>query len=84
MERIRKEVTGKKRGEVGEPGPLQRIVRKKDLPEFVGLKRTAVDDAIKAGTFPRPIRLGPRAVGWTELDIAAWQAERIAERDRGT
>ena len=84
MERIRKEVTAMKQGEVGEPGPLRRIIRKKYLPEFVGLKRTAVDDAIKRGDFPRPIKIGPRAVGWLEEDIAQWQHSLIAQRDAGS
>jgi len=93
MESIRGEVTGKKLGAAGEtpsapsqstrePEQLQRIIRKKDLPDFVGLKRTAIDDAIRRGDFPKPIQLGPRAVGWTHQDLLRWQAEKIAQRDR--
>jgi prophage regulatory protein len=81
MESIRGEVTGKKQGAADEPGQLQRIIRKKDLPDYVGLKRTAIDDAIKRGDFPKPIQLGPRAVGWTEEDLLRWQAKKIAQRD---
>jgi prophage regulatory protein len=60
---------------------LNRIIRKKQLADFVGLRRTAVDDAIKRGDFPRPIKIGPRAVGWLEEDIAQWQHGLIAKRD---
>jgi predicted DNA-binding transcriptional regulator AlpA len=35
-------------------------------------------DDIKNGTFPRPISLGPRAVGWPETSINAWIEGRIA------
>jgi prophage regulatory protein len=32
------------------------------------------------GTFPAPVPLGPRAVGWLETEIMEWQERRIAER----
>lgn len=60
-----------------------RILRRKDLPGYVGLQRTAIDDAIRAGRFPAPIKVGVRAVGWIESEIVEWQQNRIAERDRG-
>jgi prophage regulatory protein len=57
------------------------IIRKADLPKYTGLKRTAIDELIGKGLFPRPVRLSERAVGWLGNEIAAWQAERVAERD---
>ena len=36
---------------------------------------------VKAGTFPRPIRLGAARSAWVEGEVDAWIAERIAERD---
>ena len=39
----------------------------------VGIKRTAIDDRSKAGTFPAPVPLGPRALAWDESAIAEWQ-----------
>jgi prophage regulatory protein len=61
---------------------LNRIIRKKELPKFTGLQRTTVDDLIRTGTFPKPIPLGKRAVGWLESELLDWQRERVAERDR--
>jgi prophage regulatory protein len=61
---------------------LKRILRKKQLTDFTGLQRTALDDLIARGQFPKPIRLGERSVGWLEEEIAEWQAGRIAQRDR--
>lgn len=58
----------------------RRVLRRKQLTQFVGLRHTAIDDLIKAGNFPKPIPLGERSVGWLEDEIAAWQAERIAQR----
>jgi prophage regulatory protein len=57
---------------------LQRIVRKSQLPDYVGLRRTAIDDLMASGAFPKPVKLGLRAVGWTEESLIRWQQERIA------
>lgn len=80
MERIRGEVTGRRVGDGGSvtTARLQKIIRWKQLSDFVGLRKTVIEDAIRAGTFPRPIKLGIRAVGWLEDDLIKWQQERIA------
>ena len=62
---------------------LQRIVRLRDLPAFVGLQRTAITELIERGEFPKPVKLSARAKGWLESEIIVWQAARIAERDGG-
>lgn len=62
-------------------GRLQTIIRLADLPQFCGLKRTQVDELIKAGKFPRPVKLSVRRKGWLESELIAWQTARIAERD---
>jgi prophage regulatory protein len=60
---------------------LQTILRRREVERLTGLKRSTIYEAMRAGTFPRPIRLGAGAVGWLETEIAEWQARRIAERD---
>lgn len=45
------------------------------LPEVLartGLSRTGVYRRVAAGGFPKPVALGPRAVGWREADVLAW------------
>jgi prophage regulatory protein len=59
-----------------------KIVRLKDLPHYVGLRRTQIEEMIQRGEFPKPIKLGPRAKGWLASEIAQWQHERIADRAR--
>jgi prophage regulatory protein len=63
--------------------PLQRFIRKAELPNFTGLQRTKINELIKADQFPKPIPLSDngRAVAWLESDIASWQAARIAKRN---
>ena len=33
--------------------------------------RSTIYQGVKDGTFPKPIKLGPRAVGWIESEIEA-------------
>jgi prophage regulatory protein len=59
------------------------MYRLRDLPQFVGLRRTQIGELVKAGNFPRPIPLSDsgRAVAWLEQDLIAWQNSRIAVRN---
>ncbi|ABC33948.1 DNA-binding protein [Burkholderia pseudomallei] len=50
----------------------RRIVRMPALLERVGLSESEVRRRIKAGTFPRPVKLGPRAIGFVVADVDAW------------
>jgi predicted DNA-binding transcriptional regulator AlpA len=59
----------------------QKIIRRKDLPQYVGLHRSVIIEMIQAGTFPPGIRLTPSAkhsgaLGWLESTIHQWQQER--------
>jgi prophage regulatory protein len=40
---------------------------------MVGLTKPTIYNRVKAGTFPAPMRLGPRSVGFFEDEITAWQ-----------
>jgi len=62
---------------------LNRIIRKKDLPNYVGLQRTQIEQLIERGEFPRPVPLSNsgRAVGWIECELWAWQQQRLAKRE---
>jgi prophage regulatory protein len=67
---------------IAEIPALEEILRRADLPRYTGLQRTQVDDLIKQGKFPRPVRLSERRIGWLAREVAAWQASRIAARDK--
>jgi prophage regulatory protein len=53
------------------------ILRRKQVQSRTGLSRSTIYDRVKAGTFPKPISLGPRTVGWVEAEIEGWLVERI-------
>ena len=46
-----------------------------------GLPRSTIYDRMSEGTFPKPVKIGPQAVGWLEDEIAAWVEAKISERD---
>ena len=56
----------------------QRFLRLQNVKERVGLSRSTIYDP--ASNFPKPIKLGPRAVGWVEAEVDEWMNARIAAR----
>lgn len=60
--------------------PVDFILRRKELEARLGLSRSTIYLRISQGTFPAPINLGGRAVGWLESEIDAWLAAQIANR----
>jgi prophage regulatory protein len=55
---------------------MQRILRRRDVEIFTGLSRSTLYAMIANGKFPPPIKLGERAVGWQDKDLADWIASR--------
>ncbi len=51
---------------------MNRILRIREVCKTVGLGRSSVYDRVRRGEFPRPVRLGERAVGWRSADIERW------------
>ena len=59
-----------------------KILRRPAVEERVGLSRSSIYAMIAEGTFPRPVRLGRRAVGWTESAVQSWLDGRTTSNDR--
>jgi prophage regulatory protein len=59
----------------------QKILRRPDVERATGLPRSTIYQRMAEGTFPKPVPLGGRSVGWIEAEIADWQNHRQAERD---
>ncbi len=60
-----------------------RILRLPEVKASVGLSRSTIYLRVEEGSFPKPISLGARAVGWLESDIENWIGERVgAARER--
>ena len=56
-----------------------RILRLTDVTQQTGLPRSSLYAKIADGTFPPPIKLSQRSVGWPVEDVHAWIDERIIE-----
>lgn len=59
------------------------ILRRKQVEKRTGLSRSTIYLRIQEGTFPRPVNLGTRAVGWLENEIEAWLLECMKKRNDG-
>ncbi len=55
----------------------QKILRFTTVKNITGYSRSAIYKKISQGSFPSPISLGERAVGWVESEINDWIDERI-------
>jgi prophage regulatory protein len=65
--------------------PPATILRRPQVEARTGLSRSTIYARIQDGTFPRPILLGSRAVGWISNEIDGWLDQRIkASRPSGS
>ena len=49
-----------------------RILRIGKVSEMTGVRKSTIYSKVADGSFPEPIRLGARSVGWRLSDIVAW------------
>ncbi|WP_372741024.1 helix-turn-helix transcriptional regulator [Neptunomonas sp.] len=56
-----------------------RILRRPEVENLVGLSRSTIYRRLEKDSFPKPVPLGGRLVGWIEQDIQNWIQERIEE-----
>lgn len=56
-----------------------RILRRPDVEILTGLSRSTLYAMMAEGTFPKPVKLGKRAVGWREVDLSTWLESRSTE-----
>lgn len=58
-----------------------RLLRMPQVLDRVGLKKTVIYERIKAGTFPKPIKLGS-ASAWPEHEVENWIAQQVEQQRR--
>lgn len=51
---------------------VPQIFCRRQLEEQLGLTRSSIYKMMENGEFPRPIKLGRRAVGWRADEVANW------------
>ncbi|MCV6588019.1 MAG: AlpA family transcriptional regulator [Marinobacterium sp.] len=58
--------------------PGNRILRRKEVEEITGLGRSTIYEHMAKDTFPKPVSLTGRAVGWRNKDIQHWLQEQAS------
>ncbi len=56
---------------------MHTILRLPAVMASIGLSRSSIYLRVAEGTFPKPVSLGARAVGWLESDIQEWLRQRV-------
>ena len=59
------------------------ILRLPSVKARTGLSRSTIYLRVSDGSFPRPVSLGARAVGWLEADVEEWISHAIRQSRGG-
>lgn len=55
---------------------MKRYYRRPTVEDMLGLSRSTIYRMMQDGEFPRPVKIGRRAVGWSSEEIERWISER--------
>jgi prophage regulatory protein len=61
---------------------LPRLLRLQDVCRTTGMCRSMIYRMEAEKRFPQRVKIGQRAVGWVEQEVAQWVADRIASSRR--
>ena len=53
-----------------------RLITRAEVERITGLARSEIYRQMASGSFPRPYRVGSRAVRWSLREVLAWVASR--------
>lgn len=59
---------------------MARFIRRRAVENRTGLSRSTIYLMMQNGEFPKPVRIGNRAVAWLESEVDDWINTRIASR----
>ena len=54
----------------------KRILRRPEVLKLTGLSTASIYRLMAQGAFPKPKKLGVRAVGWVAVEVEAWLESR--------
>ena len=60
---------------------IKKIYRLPEVIDMTGLSRSSIYLRVSTDEFPKPIKIGRRAIGWPEESIIAWQAKMMEAQD---
>ncbi|MEH8124075.1 AlpA family transcriptional regulator [Aeromonas veronii] len=53
-----------------------KLLKLKDVISMTSLSKASIYRQVNAGTFPAPVRTGPRSVAWVVSEIESWIEEK--------
>ena len=63
------------------PTDFDRVLRISEVSKTTGLSRTSIYEAVKANSFPKPLKISERSIGFLQSEISAWIKERADLRE---
>ena len=51
---------------------MEQFLRRSEVAECLHISETTLWRWVKAGIFPKPLRIGPNTVGFLDADVRAW------------
>ena len=60
---------------------IKKMYRLTEVMNMTGLSRSSIYLRVSTDEFPKPIKIGRRAIGWPEESIVAWQAKMMEAHD---
>ena len=63
---------------------IKRMYRLPEVMTITGLSRSSIYLRMSTNEFPKPIKIGRRAVGWTEDSIITWQSTIMEANDESS
>lgn len=57
------------------------LMRMEEVMSTTGMSRGQVYTAMRKCGFPAPIKIGPRAAAWLQVEVKTWIESRVAVRD---
>ena len=63
---------------------IKKMYRLPEVMTITGLSRSSIYLRMSTNEFPKPIKIGRRAVGWTEDSIITWQSNIMEANDESS
>lgn len=56
--------------------PTSKILRGKEVCAIMGVSEQTISRWVKVGSFPAPLKLGPRRIGWEQSAVESFLASK--------
>ena len=64
---------------MSKPAPIE-FITFLEVSRRICLGKSAIYKLLRTAAFPRPVRIGRKAVRWDAAEVDSWQRERLADR----